>query len=439
MSAIARYYNFAGYHVSGYDKTPSPLTTSLESEGIKIHYEDNPSQIPEDIENTLIIYTPAIPEDLRELNYVRERGYRLIKRSRALGEIASGQKCLAVAGTHGKTTTSTILSHIFKDSGEGCNAFLGGISKNYDTNLLLSKNKILVAEADEFDRSFLQLHPDTSIITSVDADHLDIYGNDQEFIDSFKMFAAQTSRFLIINQRIGTDFSKTSEARIYYYSFDKKSDFYASDIELIEGGYFNFTLNFPTGASIGNCTLGIPGWINVENAIAAAAAAWLNGITPEEIRNALRSFAGVKRRFDIHINTPKCAYIDDYAHHPEEIRAAVSSIRNIFPGRKLCGVFQPHLYSRTKEFYREFAAALSLLDEVILIPIYPARELPIPGVSSDMILDLVTIDSKALVEKENLITELNRYDIECLITLGAGDIDRLVPEITQYLKRRYDV
>lgn len=438
MSAIARFYNFAGYRVSGYDKTPSPLTKSLEQEGIEIHYEDNIAFIPKNIEDTVVIYTPAIPNDLNELNYIAEKGYKLIKRSRALGEIASDQKCLAVAGTHGKTTTSTILAHIFKDSGEGCNAFLGGISKNYDTNLLLSKNRVLVAEADEFDRSFLQLHPDTSIITSVDADHLDIYETEEEFQNSFKEFAAQTGRNLIVKQSIGIDFSTVSQADIYRYSFDKKSDFYASEIVITDGGYFNFTLNTP-GEPITQCTLGVPGWVNIENAIAAAAAAYLNEIKPEAIRKALATFKGVKRRFDIHINSSECAYIDDYAHHPEEIRAAIGSIRNIFPGRKICGVFQPHLFSRTKEFYKEFASALSLLDEVILLPIYPARELPLEGVSSDLILKLVDIENKTLTEKEDLIHELEGREIDCLVTFGAGDIDRFVPEITQYLKRRYNV
>ena len=438
MSAIARYYNFAGYRVSGYDKTPSPLTQSLQDEGISIRYSDSPDLIPTDVEGTLVIYTPAIPHDLNELQYVKNGGYRLIKRSRALGEIASGQSCLAVAGTHGKTTTSTILAHIFKNSGEGCNAFLGGISKNYNTNLLLSKNRVLVAEADEFDRSFLQLFPDTSIITSVDADHLDIYGKIEELHDSFKLFAAQTKRHLIIKDSIDLDFGNVTQAHIYRYSYDRKCDFYASDIELKEGGYFNFTLNFPDGA-IADCTLGIPGWINIENAIAASASAYLNGISPDKIREALANFSGVRRRFDIHVNSPVCAYIDDYAHHPEEIRAAIGSIRNIFPHRKLCGVFQPHLYSRTKDFYIEFAQALSLLDELILLDIYPAREDPIEGVSSQMIFDLVTIKAKTLIEKNELIDELQRHEIDSLATFGAGDIDRLVPKISEYIKRRYNV
>lgn len=433
MSAIARYFNHAGCHVSGYDRTPSTLTASLESEGITIHYEERPDLVPEDVENTLVIYTPAIPDDMKELVMVFEKGYKVIKRSRALGEIASGQKCLAIAGTHGKTTTSTLLAHIITHSGEGCNAFLGGISKNYHTNLLLSRNNVLVAEADEFDRSFLQLFPDIAAITSCDADHLDIYSDHENMKNAFREFASQVKGGLVVKK--GMDIEFETEAKIYTYSFSDEADFYPYGITVDECGYFHFTLVTPMGR-IEDCTVGIPGWVNVENGIAAAAVALLHGTSPEEVKKGLATFSGVERRFDIHLNTPECSYIDDYAHHPKEISAAISSIRNIFPGRRLCGVFQPHLYTRTRDFYKEFAESLSTLDELILLPIYPARELPIEGIESEIILDLVTIEDKKIVSKEDLLDEISGRDIDILITLGAGDIGTFIDSITEMLKKR---
>lgn len=434
MSAIARYFNHAGKKVSGYDRTPSALTAELEKEGISIHYDDNPSAVPQDIEHTFVIYTPAIPADLGEFRFIREKGYALCKRSRALGEIARNQECLAVSGTHGKTTTSTLLAHILTDSGEGCNAFLGGISKNYDTNLLLSRNGVLVAEADEFDRSFLQLFPRTAVITATDADHLDIYGSHDKVLEAFGDFASQVEKegSLIIKQGVEVPLGKVS-ARIYRYSYDTPCDFYASDIKALEGGYFNFTVNSPFGA-IEGCRLGIPGWVNVENAIAASAVALIHGVGKDALRKALASFSGVKRRFDIHLNTPEIAYIDDYAHHPNEIKASISSMRNIFPGRKILGIFQPHLYSRTRDFADEFAEALSGLDSLIMLPIYPAREQPIEGVCSEMILDKVTIKDKVLVQKEELMDTIASRKIDCIGTFGAGDIDRFIPRIEKYVK-----
>lgn len=435
MSAIARYYNTKGFKVSGYDKTPSELTHALEAEGMEIHYEDNTGFIPKNAEETLVVYTPAIPHDMGELVYVQENGYRVVKRSRMLGEISEGQRCLAVAGTHGKTTTSTLLAHIFQHSGEGCSAFLGGISKNYDTNLLISGNDVIVAEADEFDRSFLQLHPEIAVITSMDADHLDIYGDAVHINEAFKAFASQVSGTVITKYGLDINASDTQAAVLRYSYDDTRADFHASDISVDECGYFTFTLNTPEG-KIEGCKVGIPGWINVENGIAAAAIALTYGIEPEKVKAALAAFQGVKRRFDIHINTPKCSYIDDYAHHPKEIAAAISSMRNIFPGRKLTAVFQPHLYTRTRDFADEFAESLSMVDKLILLDIYPAREEPIPGVTSEIIFRNVTAPQKVLITKEELMDYLAEEPVELLVTFGAGNIDRYISPITQMLKER---
>ncbi len=443
MSALARYYNHAGCKVAGYDKTPSKLTSELENEGIAIHYEDNTALISDnfkaDTSDTLVIYTPAVPKDMGELTYFRQNGYNLVKRSAALGVIAKNKTCLAVAGTHGKTTTSTLLAHIFTHCGKGCTAFLGGISKNYGTNLLLSKSEYMVAEADEFDRSFLQLFPQSAVITSTDADHLDIYSTHDHIKEAFAEFASQVEEEgnLVIKKGVELDY-KNVKADIFSYSFDKEADFYASDIKIVNGGFFNYTLNYPNG-KIENCTLGVPGWVNVENSVAASAIALLNGVSAEELKNALATFSGVERRFDIRINTPKCAYIDDYAHHPQEIKAAISSMRNIFAGRRLTGIFQPHLYTRTRDFAEEFAQSLSALDELILLEIYPARELPIEGVSSSIIFDKVKLEKKQLIEKSKLLETLENSNTDALISFGAGDIDRFIEPITQLLKRKYNV
>lgn len=437
MSAIARYYNHAGYRVSGYDKTPSHLTAMLEKEGIEIHYTDDTCYIPKDKEETLVIYTPAIPNNLKELCYVTDNGYRVIKRSRALGEIASHNRCIAVAGTHGKTTTSSMIAHLFTESGKGCNAFLGGISKNYHTNLLLSKNNLLVAEADEFDRSFLQLYPDIAVITSADADHLDIYGNIESVKEAFSEFAAQIKPdgVLILKQGVEIDLNKV-KAKIVRYSYNQPCHYYASDIKVAEGGYLSFNLNHPDGI-IRDCMVGVPGWVNVENAVAAAAAALNGGLSAEEVKKSLSTFAGAERRFDIHVNSSKMTYIDDYAHHPKEISSAISSIKEIFPGRKLCGIFQPHLYTRTRDFAPEFAKSLSMLDELLLLDIYPARELPIAGVTSGLIFKDVAISNKRIISKEELMPLLERKmkegEIEVLITFGAGDIDRFIGKITDLM------
>ncbi len=432
MSAIARYYKFKGLSVSGYDKTPSPLTRALESEGIAVHYEDNTDFIPKEVEDTLVIWTPAIPHDMGELVYVQEHGYTLLKRSKILGEITHGQRCLAVAGTHGKTTTSTLTAHLFQDCGEGCSAFLGGISKNYGSNLLVSRNDVIVAEADEFDRSFLQLYPEIAVITAMDADHLDIYGDLAHVQEAFRAFASQVSGTLIKKYGLPVG-PEDTKARILTYSYDDgRADFYASEQRVDECGYLHFTLNWPEGR-MEDCVVGVPGWVNVENGVAAAAIALTYGLEPEQVRKGLASFQGVKRRFDVHVNRPGCTYIDDYAHHPNEIATAISSIRNIFPGRKLTVVFQPHLYTRTRDFAAEFAAALSQVDKLILLDIYPAREEPIPGVTSEIIFKDVTAPEKVLIRKEELMEQLKKEDIDVLVTFGAGNIDRFIDPIAELL------
>ena len=435
MSAIARYCRHAGLNVSGYDRTPSPVTEALEREGIPVHFDSNVSLIPPVPEETLVIYTPAVPSDMAEMVYVREHGYRIVKRAEALGEITSGKRCLAVSGTHGKTTTSTMLAHILAESGEGCTAFLGGISKNYGTNLLLGDNDVIVAEADEFDRSFLHLHPEAAVVTSMDADHLDIYSDIEDLRRTFVKFGLQTDRYLVIKKGLEERF-RSAGVRADILTYGEGGDFHASDIVSDGSGRMYFTLNTPSGA-FRDFHAGVPGLVYIENATAAAAMALLHGVPADSIRKAISTFSGVVRRFDIRLNIPGHTYIDDYAHHPAELAATITSIRQIWPGRRICGIFQPHLYSRTKDFYPEFASSLSLLDSVILLPIYPAREEPIPGVSSDMILDRITLSDKKTVEKQDLLAEIGDRDTDILVTFGAGDIDRFVTPIESLLKEKY--
>ena len=435
MSAIARYCRHAGLNVSGYDRTPSTVTEALEKEGIPVHFDSNVSLIPPVPEETLVIYTPAVPSDMAEMVYVREHGYRIVKRAEALGEITSGKRCLAVSGTHGKTTTSTMLAHILAESGEGCTAFLGGISKNYGTNLLLGDNDVIVAEADEFDRSFLHLHPEAAVVTSMDADHLDIYSDIEDLRRTFVKFGLQTDRYLVIKKGLEERF-RSAGVRADILTYGEGGDFHASDIVSDGTGRMYFTLNTPSGA-FRDFHAGVPGLVYIENATAAAAMALLHGVPADSIRKAISTFSGVVRRFDIRLNIPGHTYIDDYAHHPAELAATITSIRQIWPGRRICGIFQPHLYSRTKDFYPEFASSLSLLDSVILLPIYPAREKPIPGVSSEMILDRITMSDKKIVEKQDLLAEIGDRDTDILVTFGAGDIDRFVTPIESLLKEKY--
>ena len=435
MSAIARYYNAKGYKVSGYDKTPSPLTHALESEGIEVHYEDNIDFVPKDVENTLVVYTPAIPKDMGELVYVQQNGYRVIKRSRMLGEIAQGQRCMAVAGTHGKTTTSTLLSHLFTASGEGCSAFLGGISKNYNTNLLIHENDVIVAEADEFDRSFLQLFPEIAVITSMDADHLDIYGDEAHIKEAFKAFASQVSGTVIAKKGLDLGANDT-KAKILTYAYnDATADFYALPTQ---DGHFD--LHYPGGV-IEDCVVGIPGWVNIENGVGASAIALTYGLDPQKIKEALASFSGVKRRFDMQVKFDDLVYLDDYAHHPNEIAAAISSTREKYPEFKYTAIFQPHLYTRTRDFAPEFAQALSNVDTLVLLDIYPAREEPIPGVTSEIIFNDVTAPAKILMKKEELLDWIQEQQLDgkqLFITLGAGDIDRLTGPIGEILTNKHN-
>lgn len=435
MSAIARYFKFKGLNVAGYDKTESELTDTLQKEGIDVHYVDNVDFIPKDIENTLVVYTPAIPHDLKELNYVMDNGYNVFKRSKVLGEITDGERCLAVSGTHGKTTTSTLTAHILDESGEGCSAFLGGISKNYGTNLLMSHTPTVVVEADEFDRSFLQLHPEIAVITAMDADHLDIYGDLEHVHEAFKAFASQVSGTVIA--KLGLDItSKDTNAKILRYHYnDPKADFYARNPQPDKLGYFSFDIVWPGGV-IEGVKCGTPGWVNVENSVAAAAICLTYGLKPEAIKHAIGTFQGVKRRLDIHVNTEKISYIDDYAHHPKELSTAISSMRDIFPGRKLTAIFQPHLYTRTRDFADDFAAALSKVDKLILLDIYPAREEPIPGVTSEIIFDKVTAPEKVMLHKEELMGYLGKEPVDVLITFGAGNIADFIAPITELLEKR---
>ena len=435
MSAIARYFKFKGLNVAGYDKTESELTDTLQKEGIDVHYVDNVDCIPKDIENTLVVYTPAIPHDLKELKYVMDNGYNVFKRSKVLGEITDGERCLAVSGTHGKTTTSTLTAHILDESGEGCSAFLGGISKNYDTNLLMSHTPTVVVEADEFDRSFLQLHPEIAVITAMDADHLDIYGDLEHVHEAFKAFASQVSGTVIA--KLGLDItSKDTNAKILRYHYnDPKADFYARNPQPDKLGYFSFDIVWPGGV-IEGVKCGTPGWVNVENSVAAAAICLTYGLNPEAIKHAIGTFQGVKRRLDIHVNTEKISYIDDYAHHPKELSTAISSMRDIFPGRKLTAIFQPHLYTRTRDFADDFAAALSKVDKLILLDIYPAREEPIPGVTSEIIFDKVTAPEKVMLHKEELMGYLEKEPVDVLITFGAGNIADFIAPITELLEKR---
>jgi UDP-N-acetylmuramate--alanine ligase len=439
MSALARYFKSQGKFVAGYDKTSTPLTDQLKIEGIDVHFEDKLELVPGPIlsqkDETLVIYTPAVPNYHYEFNYFKEREYTVMKRAEVLGLIFSNNKGIAVAGTHGKTTTSTLLAHILKQSSVGCTAFLGGISKNFNSNLLLDENsEFVLAEADEYDRSFLQLFPYLSIITSVDADHLDVYGTHEEVIKSFNQFAQQIAEngVLVYKKGLPVDVGSLNDVNDFTYSLTEKANFYPENVRIVDGLY-NFDLQTPMGI-VRDIKLGVPGRMNLENAIAAISAAIILQVTPEEMIGALASFQGVKRRFEIQINTKDLIYIDDYAHHPEEIKACITSAMEIFPGKKITGIFQPHLFTRTRDFADGFAENLSLLDELILLDIYPAREEPIEGVDSAMIFNKVIIQNKTLCKKENLLELLKNRKPELLITMGAGDIDGFAEKIKELYK-----
>ena len=439
MSAIARYFIKKGLVVAGYDKTPSDLTKRLETEGMLIHYEENVDEIPHECkkkESCLVIYTPAIPAEHKELTFFRENGFEIQKRAQVLGTLTKSHKGLCVAGTHGKTTTSTMCAHIMHQSHLDCNAFLGGISKNYGTNYILSDSDFVVIEADEFDRSFHWLRPWMSVITSTDPDHLDIYGTKEAYLESFRHYTEliQPGGALIIHRDLEMKENIQPNVRSYDYSLNK-GDFHAENI-CIENGEITFDFISPI-ESIKGVQLGQPVPINIENGIAAMAMAQLNGCTAEELKYGMQTYGGVDRRFDFKIKTSKMVFLSDYAHHPKEIFQSAKSIRELYKDKHITAIFQPHLYTRTRDFYKDFADALSQLDEVILTEIYPARELPIEGVTSKLIYDnLKPGVKKEMIQKTDVLNYIKEHDFEVLIVLGAGDLDNQVPQITKILNSK---
>jgi UDP-N-acetylmuramate--alanine ligase len=439
MSAIARYFLKRGLVVAGYDKTPSDLTRQLEREGMLIHYEENVEAIPHACrqpQSCLVVYTPAIPSEHQELVWFRENGFDIQKRAQVLGTLTRQMKGLCVAGTHGKTTTSTMCAHIMHQSSHDCNAFLGGISKNYGTNYILSDSDYVVIEADEFDRSFHWLRPWMSVITSTDPDHLDIYGTKEAYLESFRYYTTliQPGGALIVHRGLEMQESLQDGVRRYDYSLHE-GDFHAENIK-IENGEITFDFISPV-ESVPNVVLGQPVPINIENGIAAMAMAQLNGCTADELRYGMRTYGGVDRRFDFKIKTDRLVFLSDYAHHPKEIFQSARSIRELYKNRHITAIFQPHLYTRTRDFYREFAEALSQLDEVILTEIYPARELPIEGVTSQLIYDnLAPGVEKQLIRKDEVLQLVDSRSFDVLIVLGAGDLDNMVPEMTKRLQNK---
>lgn len=440
MSAIARYFIHKGLVVAGYDKTPSDLTHQLEKEGMLIHYEENLDEIPhacKDTSSTLIIYTPAIPADHKELKFFNENGFEVMKRAQVLGILTRSHKGLCFAGTHGKTTTSTMCAHIMHQSHNDCNAFLGGISKNYGTNYILSDNSdYVVIEADEFDRSFHWLRPWMSVITSTDPDHLDIYGTKEAYLDSFRHYTEliQEGGALIIRKGLEMKANVKDEVKVYDYSRDE-GDFHAENIR-IENGEITFDFVSPI-ENIKDVELGQPIPINIENGIAAMAMAQLNGCTAEEIKYGMKTYGGVDRRFDFKIKNNKHVFLSDYGHHPKEVLQSAKSLRELFNGRKITAIFQPHLFTRTQDFYKDFADALSIFDEVILTEIYPARELPIPGVTSKLIYDnLKDGVEKSMIKKDDVLDLVKSRDFDVLVVLGAGNLDNYVPQIAKLIENK---
>ncbi len=445
MSALARWFLKKGLHVSGYDRTPTALTAELQKEGMKVHFEDDvkniPSEVTADKARTLVVFTPAIPKDHREYNYLNEQGFVIMKRSEVLGLLTKNYRTIAVAGTHGKTTTSSMIAHILKTARVNMVGFLGGITTNYESNLVMegevNAKAIIVVEADEFDRSFLRLFPHTGIVTSADADHLDIYGNHASMLASYRDFIQQINHdgTLIIHESIDKALTSDSSLTTKITYGMSRGQFFAGNVTA-HSGFFEFDLcGFGTVQRI---TLGVPGFHNVENAIAAAIACYQSGVSLDVIKSALASFKGVKRRFEFIVKSGRVVYVDDYAHHPTEIEAFLQSIRSMYPGRKLTVVFQPHLYTRTRDFADGFARSLSLADDVLLMDIYPARELPIPGVDADLIFRNVTARQKERCGKADLLDKIRSRQIEILTTVGAGDIDTFVQPIKELLQTRYE-
>ena len=442
MSALIRYFLANGKQVGGYDKTPSELTAALIREGAAIHYTDDMALVEDCFlspEHTLVVYTPAIPDSHTELTYFRTHGFQVVKRAQLLGEITRCNRGLCVAGTHGKTTTSSMLAHILKQSHVDCNAFLGGILKGYESNLMLSKkSNLTVIEADEFDRSFHWLRPYMAVITSADPEHLDIYGTAEAYRESFEHFTSLVSPDGVLLMKKGVLVAPRLQenVRLFTYSATEKADFYAENV-VVSDGSITFDFVGPN-VRIDNVELGVPVMVNIENGTAAMAIAWLNGATEEEIRRGMATFKGPHRRFEFHLKTPQCVLIDDYAHHPAELKQSILSVKALYPNRRLTGVFQPHLYTRTRDFASDFAASLSLLDELILLDIYPAREEPIPGVTSALIFDQVTLpaDRMKLIQREELLALVEQESFEVVLMVGAGNIDRLVEPVKEILVQK---
>ena len=444
MSALARYFMHEGKAVAGYDRTPTPLTAALEKEGAAVCYEDGVENIPaafRDNNTTMVVFTPAVPADHPQMEFFRKNGFLMEKRSQMLGHLSEGKYVMAVAGTHGKTTTSTLIAWLNAATDVGGNAFLGGISKNFNGNMVLGEGNRLAVEADEFDRSFLRLKPDVAVITAVAADHLDIYGTFEAVVEAFGQFAALIKQggHLILKQ--GVEITLPAEGvNIWRYSYDEPCDFYAKNVTLCEGGYYNYDIVTPSGV-IEGCRLGIPGWVNIENSVAAVASMWCaarsrgEALDEDKLRQGLAQYSGVKRRFEFYINTPRQVYMDDYAHHPEELEATITSVRKMFPGRKITAVFQPPLYTRTRDLYREFAAALSLADKAVLVPIYPAREEPIEGITSEIIAECVTVPCP-ICERERLAEYLSAEQTDVVVTFGAGNIDAYCQAIADALSHK---
>lgn len=431
MSGLARYFNHHGKKVAGYDLHSTSLTLQLEKEGINIHYSDDLNLVPTEFkksDSTLIVFTPAIPSHHSELNWFINEGFYILKRAEVLGMITNQTKAIAVAGTHGKTTTSTMIAHLLTESGIGCNAFLGGIAVNYNSNVLYSDSPYTVVEADEYDRSFLRLFPEYAVITSMDADHLEIYGNKEEMVKTYLQFATQVKTELVTKKELNVKHHSTH----IEYSILGKANVYAENIR-VENGAYHYSIISENG-NMENVTLGLPGRHNIENSLAAVAIAQSLGIDNEKIKKSLASFRGVKRRFETIVKNDKVIFIDDYAHHPEELKACISSAKELYPAKKLTGIFQPHLFSRTKDFATAFAHSLDLLDEIILLEIYPARELPMEGVTSELLLGKMKKANKRILSKENCLKYINENRPEVLLTMGAGDIDKMILPIADLIK-----
>ncbi len=444
MSALARYFLHEGKRVAGYDRTESRLTDALSAEGAEIHYCEAPERIPgafRDPQTTVVVYTPAVPKEHAELRWFEAGGFEIVKRSQMLGHLSAGKYTIAVAGTHGKTTTSTLVAWLNRGVTGGGSAFLGGVSKNFSSNLVLGGGDRLAVEADEFDRSFLRLRPDVAVITSVDPDHLDIYGTYEAVKEAFSQFAGliRPGGALILKQGVEIAVENPGIA-VYRYATEGACDFHAANIRPLAGGYYRYDIVTP-GGTVADCTLGVPGWVNIENSVAAVASLWCaaqhDGVPLDtgRVRAALASFSGVKRRFEFYVNTPRQVYMDDYAHHPRELAATLSSLRRMFPGRRITALFQPHLYTRTRDLCDGFAEALSLADEAVLLPIYPAREEPIPGVGSEMIARRLAMPCR-IVEREELVPTVAQMPTDVVVSFGAGNIDACCEALAEELKKK---